>query len=525
MATYGLGNSSPIEDVFNDKVDNVSSFIGTEDREKNYKINNGVPSKSYNLSDEKSQIPVDKLRAYIFDAERNVNGLISEIDLNMSQVNIDAFSSIELENSHTAVWKDILKHNTEVNDLKQPSFICYEEYQFAEKHLCRSCRNLIKEYELTISHSSFGHLIELRKCLNYLLNEIKIIKNISVYYLGDEYRDDSEAQIAKYITDWTKSASHYTKQFAKEVTSIPSSIPESELDQISKKQAAQFQTFFSIKINSITTEIHTLLSLIKRDSVDIAETFYNNYLLPAMNVRSKVIEPIMFDVTTTNIGSSIPTLLKEVHTANNAVVGNVGSISADMLERNNQVYKRFDALLQAIKLKRRYINYLIQLESKGIKRKSLLIFDSTENIEQYRDIFDQTPIDSSKRQDLRSSHGELDDLDGDAHPQYLRKDGGVITGDILISEGIKIAGMDLANHSHNGFDGSSVITADSIDYQSARQLYYESEADKPYGELQLKSINSFVLTGGVPQYEAIFEIYVDDDKIDSYDFEILYKEL
>jgi hypothetical protein len=303
------------------------------------------------------------------------------------------------------------------------------------------------------------------------------------------------------------------------------SIPNAEVDQISERQAAQFQAFFSIKINSLTTEIQTLLSLIKRDSQDTSRTFYNNYLMPALNVMSKVIEPMMYDLKTTEIGKGIPTLLREMFTAESAITGNLGAITADVVERNNQYYNKFDALLQAIMLKRRYINYLMQLEVKGTKRNKILITDAIQDLDSYKETFMAIEPDESSRTSLRSSHGDLDDLDGNAHPQYLRSDGGSIEGNMSIASGVTIGGIDLAAHKHDGTDGSLAIPADAIDYESARNAYYDSTLTKPYQNLVLTGLNEVLLIGGNVQYEASFEIEINDDSANSYEFEILYKEI
>lgn len=524
MAQYGLGKSSAIEDVFSESGSDVSSYTSLADREVELSTQTKISTRN-NLSTDISEIEISQVRGIIYETERIINGLISEIESNLKQVKIDPYANLEIEKSHNAVWKDASKHSTEAKALKMPGIVCYEQYLFAEKHKCRSCRAFIKDYDMTISQSTFGHLVDVRRVIKYILNELIIIKNIVTYYLGESYRDGSEAQIAKYLADWAKAAQHYTKQLAKEITSTPVSIPQSELDQVSKKQAAQFQAFFSIKINSYLTEIQTLSNLIKRDSVDTAEVFYQNYLMPALTVKSKVIDPMMLDLETSDLGKRIPTLFKEMLTANSAVMGNLGVITTDMLERSNLVYKRFDALLQAIRLKRRYINYLIQLESLGVTRKSVLLNQNDEQVQKYRDIFDNIAVDFSERENLRSSHNDLDDIDGDAHPQYLRLDGGTITGDILVADGVKIAGIDLANHTHNIEDGSLPVSASSIDFTSAREQYYLTSDQAPYGKLRLVGLASTILIGGVPQYEAIFELDIDDQSADSYEFEILYKEI
>jgi hypothetical protein len=523
MATYGLGKSSSIEDIFSEEEPEVSSYISLGDRQR--EANNSKNAYRNNLSSDISEIDIDQVRGIIFQAEKDINGIVDEIELNLKKVNINPYSNIELEKTHLAVWKDVLKHNISAKNINRPQVICFEQYLFAEQHKCRSCRMFTKEYELSIKETSFSHLLDVRKVLGYLLNELIIIKNISINYLGEQYRDGTEAQIAKYLSDWAKAASHYTKQLAKQILSAPVSIPESELGEISKKQAAQFQAFFSIKVNSLSTEIDTLSSLIKRESVDTAEVFYKNFLLPALKFKTKVIDPVMLEMETSRLSTDAPTLFREIFVANSAIVGNLGSVTTDFLERNNLMYKRFDGFLQAVRLKRRYVNYISQMESLGVKRINVLVFEDEQKVQPYKDLFNNTYIDMSEREKLRSSHNDLDDIDGDAHPQYLRRDGGIVTGDITVLDGVKIGGIDLANHTHNFIDGSAQISAADIDYQSAREQYYSSDFTTPYGELKFVGITVTTLANGVPQYEAIFEIQIDDEFVNTYEFEILYKEM
>ena len=245
-------------------------------------------------------------------------------------------------------------------------------------------------------------MAETKKVLSYLRNEILTIKNIVTHQFGEEYRDETEGEIARHLSDWAKTALHYTKQLAKEITDPPTSIPQSELDQISKKQAAQFQAFFSIKINSYTSEIQSLSNGLKRDTVDTCSVFYSNYLLPALSFKSKVVEPLMLDFTTTSIGNDCPTLLGEIIVARNSITGNLGSVTSDYVERRAQMSKKVDALSQMIRLKRRYVNYITQLESLAAQRIKVLVTVETKELEKYKQIFFDIPIDSEKRMDLRS---------------------------------------------------------------------------------------------------------------------------
>jgi predicted metal-binding transcription factor (methanogenesis marker protein 9) len=532
MANYGLGNSNAVENVFGDPYSDVSSFNSMQKREleADKKLSDGLVNYT-NVS----QTPVGQVRSYVFDCDQIIKKLIQELDDNLLKVNINAYVSLEMEIAHKAVWQDAQKYYNNQQDNENtfttmevksaPDFICYTEYTYAQEHKCRACREFIKQYDIAISHTSFGHLISLKKILNYINTEVSIIKNIVIYYLGEEYKDETEGEIAKHLADWAKAVTHYTKQLAKEITTQPASIPQSELDQVSKKQAAQFQAFFSIRINSISSEINSILGLIKRDCVDLGDMFYNNYLIPAMTFKSKLIEPIMTDINTTSFAKNAPMLTGEMVIASNAVVGNLGSVTTDLVEKRINLGKRMRAYLELLRLKRRYINYIIQLEEFAVQRTVALASPTADDVIKYNEIFDQIYVDNSKRESLRSSHNDLDDLDGNAHPQYLRADGGTIKGDITVENGAKIDGVSLANHSHNFQDGSNPISANSIDYESARQDYYDNVDNKPYSNLILSGFEAVQKIGGGHEYSATFEIEVDDDKISTYDFEILYKEL
>lgn len=472
-----------------------------------------------------SQPTIAEVRSIVYNSEFIINELLLEIEKNLDQVNINAYSSVDLENAHKAVWKDAVKHSDDAKSMKVPGYITFDEYRFANAHSCRSCRELIKQYDLTVNHTSYGHLFEIKKIISYVKNEITIIKNIVTHQFGERYLNEAEGEIAKQLSDWAKAATHYTKQVASEITTSPSSIPQSELDQISQKQAVQLQAFFSLKINSYTSEISSISNSIKRDCVDTASVFYNNYLLPAITFKSKVVEPLIFDFTTTNIRVECPTIFGEVVVANNSVTGNLGSVSTDFIERRNQMEKKMSAIIQLVVLKRRYVNYISQLESKAVKRKKLLVLDKDENLQKYKDIYNNIPIDSERRENLRSSHSQLDDLEEDSHPQYLRRDGGVITGKIEMADGATIAGINIADHNHSGTDGSNIISASSIDYQTARTQYYNSAVLTPYSNIKVSRFSESLLVGGGISFEATIEIDIDEDKLNTYEFEILYTEI
>jgi hypothetical protein len=524
MATYGIGQPNSVEKIFSDSIDDSSSFSSIGDRINNAERTGKTTSFSSYVT-EHSQTPISEVRSNAYFAENIINELLNEINNNLSKVNINIYSNVNLEAGHKAVWKDALKHHEKAKELPVPDYATYEEYQYASQHQCRSCRDFVKNYELTISHTTFGYLVEIKKLLQFILNEVIMVKNIVIHHFSDSYKDEFEAEIAKHLMNWVKAVSHYVKQLASEITTPPISIPASEIESLNEAHAARFQSFFALKINSYTSEIQTITNLIKRDSVDIAESFYSNYLLPALKFKSSVIEPLSLDFSTSDLIRNNPTLAGELVIAQNAVSGNLGSVITDYVERRIQFSSRMDGLLQLIKMKRRYVNYILNMEPMAIKRTNVIAQTSDENIETYKDIFTSIAVDSENRNNLRSFHSQLDGLDEDAHPQYLRRDGGTITGSITMAPGATIGGIAIAEHTHSGIDGSAPISATSIDYESGRESYFLSDNNLPYSNLKLTNLQQNILIGGNVNYDATFEIEIQDDKINSYEFEILYNEV
>ena len=112
MSTYGLGKNTNIDNIFNDSGSKETSFLDTRQRENAFAGSN-APGMVNNLSDAKSKIDLENVRTYVFNAFNTIQGMIEEIDTNLSQVVIDPYSSLDLEESHRAVWKDATKHKSQ----------------------------------------------------------------------------------------------------------------------------------------------------------------------------------------------------------------------------------------------------------------------------------------------------------------------------------------------------------------------------------------------------------------------------
>ena len=407
--------------------------------------------------------------------------------------------------------------------LAYPKYVSFSQYLYAEKHGCRGCRKFVKDYDRLISHSVFVHLFDFRYFLKLLLHEANNIKNSLTYDFGDTYEDESQQQAASFYFSWAEMAAHYTKVIAEQLSQGQDYLSSSEVDYISKKQAAQFQAFFSIRVASYTEAIDNVLFSLKKELMDNSEIFYERYVSPSLKFKLNVSGPLEIDIQTTSLKTEAPVLAQEIITAVNALKGNFGSILSDMIQRRSNLRSKFDRLTSLNLQRKKYISYIDQLSAKASTRPRILIEikeDKTSSI------FDRVIIDENRNQTLKSSHGLLDDLSEDSHPQYLLRSGGSIFGNIEIADRVTVDGVDISAHAHTGEDGSIRIKSTDIDYDTPREeidLFSTSTA----GEMQV-TVSSFIpdiRTGGVPVVDVVLNIAIPDEIDGRYEYEIVYIEI
>jgi hypothetical protein len=402
-----------------------------------------------------------------------------------------------------------------------PFYICYDEVSFAEKMNSTISRKFLQEYEQSIAHSTFSYFFQFRKVLNYLLNEVKSIQISLLTDFGDTYENELQQKIAVHYDSWGKTALHYTSRIAKTIISKPGEIPGTELDQISKEQASKFQAFFAIKLNAVNSEIEDILSSLKRDLHDNSEIFYTRYIKPALKFSSEISNPLELDYQTTSVGKSIPFLAEELLIASVLMKGNFTSVVADVIDRHNIVIGKTDALLRLIHEKRKYANFIAQMSFKGVQKPNVLLPVSDDWASS---LFRQVAISPTRKDDLKSSHSLLQDLDEDHHPQYLLRDGGRILGDILVAEGVTIDGVDLNSHAHTGTDGSTKISSLDIDYQGARNSNNSQKLVTAPLSVAIAGF-SVDIVNGLPRCDAVVSIEIDDNILDNHEYEIIYTEV
>lgn len=452
----------------------------------------------------------------------NNNDANTEKELNKITDNLEDFPKIiDDEEIFTIQPFPPISKEEKIYKIPGPAFICYDQVIFAEQINTSTARKFLEEFYEAIAHSTFSYIFQFRKVLIYLQNEIRSIQNSLRTDFGETYENELQQKIAVHYDSACKTAIHYSHRIAKIFISKPGEIPAAELDQITKEQTTKFQAFFAIKLNAVDTEIQDTLSSLKRDLSDNSEIFYDRYLKPSLKFSSNISNPLELDYQTTSLGKKIPFLAEELVLASVLLKGNFTSVLADFIDRQNIIIAKMDNLFRLIHEKRKYANFISQLSIKGSEKPKILL---TVSEDKYSKLFERAII-SSSRNDLGiSSHGFLDDLDEDHHPQYLLRDGGSIIGNIQVADDVTIDGVDLNLHAHNGTDGSAKISSLDIDYSKGRS----ESSDKNVVQIPLNiAISKFNvdIVNRIPRCSAVINIEVDDETIDSHQYEIIYTEV
>lgn len=513
-------NFGPTDKIFDQYKSDVSFFeepVKDLNFAKNYADN--LPTDlDYALTPNEG-IDLGFLKNQSFQTYNYIQQTIESIDNILSKVYLNPELNSDLEECHVKLWEELCKYND--IQLSPPNFICYEAYKYSERSTSTVARRFMFEFNQLCSQSVFSYLLNYRSLLNGMLNEAFYIKNFILINLKENYEDDSEKEVATQFDAWAKVASQCTKRIVKSITSSPGEITASELDQITEKQAVEFQAFFSIRLEALNEEILNLLNNLKRDYFDNCSIFYDRYLNQTLNFKKQIVSPMENNFYTTTFSSKFPILSEELVIATNVMNANFGMILSDLIQRNQIVRSRVEKFLDLIQQKRKYCNYIFQLSFKGQDKKIILKKVTEDN---YSVIYKNSYITYKSQSDLTSDHGSLDNLTKNHHPQYLLRDGGTITGDIAVDKNIKIDGVSISGHSHTGSDGSKKIKSTDIDYDSPRE---EASTLVPQPKsVEIINIQPDIIDGGIPVVDVVLKIEINDNDLSAKnEYEILVYEV
>lgn len=410
------------------------------------------------------------------------------------------------------------------SDGSPPMSISFEEYKYLLiNNTSNAAQYILSSYEDNIRGISGVNALDISHIALIINNEAKRIKDFIDEYIGD-LDDSAEFRTVELFQDWAEESTGTLQRFWQALTSeVSVGLAESELGQVTSESAPQFQTIFQVKLNIINKNIKDTLSQLIKNWESTSLMFYNKNLGPALTFQLKVGRNLFgkLDVNT------MPVLANE---ANGAIAGlnsNFSVALTDQLKRNQMFFNYCQIIFLNIVDRDRYLVYGKQLATIGKPLKSVFTKASTssESIDIANSVHPLTIVDAEKDYSLNFDpvHSALSGLTSeDAHPQYLLKSGGEITGDVNFAAGVKIAGMDLALHKHDGIDSVKIRGSD-IDENSISEANIDTvNASTSIPEsLQLISQFSTFVPPGLTKITAkiSFDMEVSNNVV-GYEFEI-----
>lgn len=399
-------------------------------------------------------------------------------------------------------------------------YITYKYYKYLKLRDTASARYIRKRYEDSLRDITGSNALDVIKIIELIKNEAYLARQFIDTYIGS-MNDTAEFRSTELVQDWTGSALSQIEQVQAILTGGGKidTIPESELESVAPEEARKAQALFKVKLNSINDEITQQLEILNRDWAQYADVFFGQYLGPALSFRldaNRAIYP-----ANTKLG-------KEMYQASGALDTNLGVALTDYSRRNKIFDKKVDGLLSLVLIRDRYRTYINQLATIGspVERGALgTTIDATDSPEEAQFFFEQlrnAELEETASNNFLSLHNALSGRDAtDAHPQYLLRSGGIITGDIEVDDEVTIDGVDIDRHQHTGEDGSEKIDGRSITTGSLTPDLFDTGTTPETPEnLRIISLTTRTLTSGEVLMDVVIAWEGDDDETVRYEVNI-----
>jgi hypothetical protein len=422
----------------------------------------------------------------------DIKKLIVECETDLEKYNLKVTQGTTLSDAHIAEWPSSL------GDPK--GYVSYYEYKALEGKGTRGANYIRSLYEDN-ARSEFGsNAIDVVALAYNIKNEATNIQEFLDDYIG-EVDDSAEKRTVELLQDWTESAIFHTgnlrslfqerKQTAK--------IPDAELDTLNSERASQYQAFFKIKVNSLNNQISQMQAEAYKENVSFSNVYFRKFLGPSLKFRLNATRGLESEIGTSTILGSEAVIAQAATNANFSVT------LSDQIRRNTSFEEKQVTIQNLIKERDKYTGYITQLSAIGTKVASdyVDVEIPPEEREEFKAQIASNSDDTLDR--FNSSHSNLYGVDDDAaHPQYLLKSGGVITGDITLADGVKIGHIVPDEHRHTGLDGSTKIHgSDILGGTIGNDNMDPTDRPATPTNLTLAALNSKTIPPGVTKVDAV----------------------
>lgn len=385
-----------------------------------------------------------------------VNSLIDEFESELQRFALPITDSPDdalLKEAHANEWPSTLGPNKE--------YITYRYYKALGLRDSSAATFIRRRYEEAARDVNGTASIDLLPLAITIRDETLLAQEFAQKYVT--FLDDSATRrTVELLQDWVEAALNHAGNlgdiFQKGESSI--TLPDSEVEQITPEEARNSQAVFKVNLAQANKNLEQTLAFINKNYSSHADVFYKSFLDPAMRFRQKVTKKI-YPILPGRLG-------EEVNIATNALDNKLDTILGDQLRRNLIFDQKMKEVEAAIQVRDKYRSYIRQLGVKGTPvptNVSGTLITETDASEEaaFFDLVVEANEQATPSGKYDAPHQYLSGTDNpEAHPQYLLKDGGTITGDIAASEDVRIDGVDLDKHEHSGIDGSTRIHGSSL---------------------------------------------------------------
>ena len=436
---------------------------------------------------------INLLRSLLEQIINDTSNIMNAAESKLEKLNLQV-SDVSLQNAQKTEWP---------SDLGEPKdYVSFHQYQAFKQFDTRGSNFISKAYEDTVRGVAGNPALDVYIISGHIKDEAISIKGFLDDFIGS-IDDTAEFRILEAFQDWAFMALKYARVFGSFIEAraeVQQAIPEAELEKLTQDQAKSFQVLFKTKVNGYNDEISKTLESLKTQFAH-TDDFFTKFLGPSLKFRLNFQGDLSKTQSTGFFGS-------QAQNASRQMQGNIEAAVTDLVRRNDFFGKRFNELETRLKARSSYVQFVKDLEPTGARLKNPFVDvqPDPEEKQAFKSLATQKVTEKTEKNPFYSSHFDLADLDSDdAHPQYLLRSGGNLTGDVTVDDGVKIDGVDIGEHRHKGKDIDGTYQIDGADIASGTLTSDIVKTDEavctPKG-LRLLTTKSTVVPPGVASVNA-----------------------
>lgn len=397
--------------------------------------NFGNPPSS-DLTGRKAYVSLDNLKSDLSHILNRCSVIIEKCKNELSIFSIDLGTTEKRKQSANAVFSDF---ETTSSDL-----ISYNQILEIEKLANSNARFIVDEFKKELRKPNGSSAQEIKKITDIIYNETLRINNLvgASFFGSNSSAETTLIEVFMELTSIMKDHVYRLDSFFV----LPRGernklLPKEEIDILTESEAKQYQSVFQLSINGLNDEMDKDIDYMTKFFSNSSDFFYRKIVSPLTEVQVK----------TSNLRTSSPineNLAAWLQNVKESFDRNFLTALYDILDRTNKFDEYLSRLEQKISLRENYLSYIRQLSQKGKTPISSLL----ENAEKSNFSIKE------QKDSLINDHSSISGRESNAaHEQYLLKYNDYLRGDLNFLEYIKIDGVDLSAHEHDGLDGSSLI--------------------------------------------------------------------